>query len=471
MMINAFLILYKGIPYFNYVSVLLSLVFIAFVRLDTYLLIIVFLTPLSIPLRELFGGLDFDMWLPTEPLLVGLVLIYLLKLIKGEKQDSSLLMHPVSLAIFFNLFWIFFTSLSSTMFWVSIKFFLSRIWFVIPFYIVAAQMFKKQENIKKYLWCYILALLIVIAYTLKNHASFGFMNQKAAHSTMNPFYTDHTSYGAILAMMIPVAAGFIFNNSSRLLVRIASAFVLVILGVAIVFSYTRAAWLSLMIAAVFLIVLLFRIRFSILMIIGILGIIFIINKSDEIALKIDENRHRSTSALSQHLQSMSDMTDDASNLERINRWSCALRMFMEKPLLGWGPGTYMFQYAPFQVTREKTLISTNDANRGNAHSEYLGPLAESGFFGLLSFLLIVILTLITGVRVYANATDRNSKIIAVSVFLGLITYYIHGMLNNFLDMDKASAPFWGFTAILVSMDISQRSKKNKESEKSEEFNT
>lgn len=38
-------------------------------------------------------------------------------------------------------------------------------------------------------------------------------------------------------------------------------------------------------------------------------------------------------------------------------------------------------------------------------------------------------------------------------FLGLITYYLHGFLNNFLDMDKASAPFWGFTALLAAISI------------------
>jgi putative inorganic carbon (HCO3(-)) transporter len=26
-------------------------------------------------------------------------------------------------------------------------------------------------------------------------------------------------------------------------------------------------------------------------------------------------------------------------------------------------------------------------------------------------------------------------------------------MNNFLDTDKASVPFWGFTAMLVAMDL------------------
>jgi hypothetical protein len=88
---------------------------------------------------------------------------------------------------------------------------------------------------------------------------------------------------------------------------------------------------------------------------------------------------------------------------------------------------------------------------------------------MLTFLAIVIFTIITGVRVYQKAPDRNSRILAASVFLGLVTYYVHGAMNNFLDSDKASAPFWGFTAILVSMDLfltgNNHTSEEKESEK------
>ena len=49
---------------------------------------------------------------------------------------------------------------------------------------------------------------------------------------------------------------------------------------------------------------------------------------------------------------------------------------------------------------------------------------------------------------------RNTKkILSMVLILSLVTYYTHGFFNNFLDTDKASAPFWGFTAMLVAMDI------------------
>jgi hypothetical protein len=44
----------------------------------------------------------------------------------------------------------------------------------------------------------------------------------------------------------------------------------------------------------------------------------------------------------------------------------------------------------------------------------------------------------------------------MGALLGLITYYIHGTMNNFLDTDKLSVPFWGFTAMIVAIDIHTR---------------
>jgi hypothetical protein len=46
----------------------------------------------------------------------------------------------------------------------------------------------------------------------------------------------------------------------------------------------------------------------------------------------------------------------------------------------------------------------------------------------------------------------------MTCLIGLITYIIHGFLNNFLDTDKITAPFYGMTAILVVLDLYQKGK-------------
>ena len=168
-----------------------------------------------------------------------------------------------------------------------------------------------------------------------------------------------------------------------------------------------------------------------------------------------------TEDFSERLESMSNVSTDASNLERLNRWNSAVELFKERPFFGWGPGTYAFVYAPYQDASDLTIISTNFGDGGNAHSEYLGPLAESGVLGLLTFLGLIITVISVAVNSYARTSSPFVKSMIRVAFLGLITYFLHGFLNNFLDMDKASAPFWGFFALLASISVKSRAVREK----------
>ena len=120
------------------------------------------------------------------------------------------------------------------------------------------------------------------------------------------------------------------------------------------------------------------------------------------------------------------------------------------------PGTYQFEYGRYQRSYEKTRISTDFGTLGNAHSEYLGPLSEAGVFGMLSVLLVIGTTIYAGLRVHFTARRRSIRIFSLAVLVGLFSYYLHGLLNNFLDTDKLSALFWGYTAMLVAMDVYHR---------------
>ena len=121
-----------------------------------------------------------------------------------------------------------------------------------------------------------------------------------------------------------------------------------------------------------------------------------------------------------------------------------------------GDRLVQFEYGRFQRSYEKTRISTDFGTMGTAHSEYLGPLSEAGILGLLSILFVIGSTLVTGIRVYYTSRKRSIKIFSLAVLIGLTSYYFHGLLNNFLDTDKISVLFWGYTAMLVAMDVYHR---------------
>lgn len=418
--------------------------------LEKVMLLITFLTPLAVNLKSS----DFNMGisLPSELMMFGVMLLFLMKLILDGGYDSRIVRHPVSIAIIINLVWIFITCFTSELPLVSVKFMVARLWFVIPFFFLAILLFKDTGYVRKFHWAYMIPLALVIFYTLFNHSTHGF-DKPSSNMVMKPFYNDHTAYGAVIALFLPVITAFFITKINQRPLRIFSLVMLAILVTGIIFSYSRAAWISVAFSLVVFLIILLKIKFRwvALSLIILVGFFYIFRY--QFIEKLEKNKQDSSTDFVEHVQSISNISSDASNLERINRWSSAMRLFEERPIFGWGPGTYQFVYAPFQRSKEKTIISTNYGDMGNAHSEYIGPLSESGILGMLTFIAIVILSVLTGLRVYKRARDREIRILALAAMLGLISYYVHGLMNNFLDTDKASVPFWAFTAMLVAMDI------------------
>lgn len=419
---------------------------------DRLLLFIVFCTPLSINLEQLeMGGIGVA--LPTEPLMVAIMLLFLLKVaLEKNVVDARVLRHPVTAVLAAQLIWAAVCIVPSEMPVVSVKFLLARLWFVITMYFMASRLFERPGNMHRFLWSYVAGLAVVIVYTIINHAQYRFA-QDPAHWVMTPFFKDHTSYGAIIAFFVPLMiAAVAMPGYSRTRKGIAWALLLVLIA-GLVLSYTRAAWVSLVAAlGVFLVL---RLRVPSWVVVGALlvgGGVYLANQ-EQITLALERNRDESSDDLAKHVSSISNISSDASNLERLNRWHSALRMFKERPVFGWGPGTYMFQYAPFQASEDRTIISTNFGSQGNAHSEYLGPLAEQGVPGMLLMLLLIGVTSTTAVRLYRRMPDGVDRRLMVASFVGLVTYYVHGALNNFLDQDKAAVPFWGFTAMIVVLSV------------------
>lgn len=422
----------------------------AFFSLEKLMWFIVFMTPLSLNLEDLaIGGIG--MYIPTEPLMFGIMLLYFFKTLLHSKINKKLIFHPVSLAIFINLIWIFITSVTSEMPIVSFKFLLARLWFVVCFYFIGVQLFKKINNYKTFFWAYIIPLSGIIIYAFLRLASYGFEEQPA-HWVMEPFYKDHTSYGAILALYFPVLFIFI-NKRNPNHVKWFGWLLIGVYIIGLIFSYTRGAWVSLIASLALYLIYIYKIKFTWLLTIGGVGILLLLMSWNTLIIDLSRNNQDSSDNLSEHVESISNISSDASNLERLNRWSSAWRMFKERPVFGWGPGTYVFQYAPFQLPSEKTIISTNAGANGNAHSEYIGPLAESGLLGTLTFMLIVIAVFYRGSNLYHQLPKGELKSVVLYTLLGLLTYVVHGFLNNYLDTDKISVPFWGFIALIVAIDI------------------
>ncbi len=432
----------------------LGVLFLCFYKPEFYALILCFLVPLSVFVEDIGGG--FGVSLPTEPMIWLLFLYYIFYLLMNGKINIQFIKTPLVLAIFLNFGWMFITVIASSMPFVSLKYFLARSWFMVIFFLFLFKIFKNPLFIIRYLTYMIYGSCIVVCYTLVKHYGEDF-SRGWGYMIMKPFFSDHTIYAAYIAFFIPVSIMFVLRgNFFNLSVfhRIVFAFISLILILGIIFSYTRAAWVSLIAAILFYGLIKLKIKFqTILITILVVASGFFIYQ-DKILYNLEANKKGSADDLEAHAQSVSNITTDPSNLERMNRWNCAFSMFKERPIFGFGPGTYTFQYAPFQNSKDLTLISTNSGDLGNTHSEYFNALSEMGIFGLISWLAVFLSSLALGLKiVYQIKRPAWQRSLTTALLLGLITYYVHAFLNNYSDFDKIAAPLWGFMAIMVAISF------------------
>ena len=412
-----------------------------------------FATPLSVHLvDERYSSINLS--LPTEPLIILIFIGVLLKLVASKRIYFENFRVALSILLLVDFGWLVITAINSSMPLISSKYVLMKSWYIVVFYFLLVKYFKSNEVIKKFLWLFIYSVCVLVVYTLWHHGQEGF-GRAAAYTAMRPFLPDHGMYAACISFAIPVLFVFAIYGKKlgyNFFLRMVCWCLFIFLVGAVALSFTRASWVSVAVSLLLYFILLFKVHFKyILLLVSIFFIALFINL-DDIQTNLSRNKKESDDNIENHLQSVGNVTSDPSNLERFNRWSCAIRMFEQKPIMGWGPGTYTFQYGQFQLPHQMTIISTNAGKLGGIHSEYLRPLAESGLIGALLYLLIVLFVSHLGFK-HQQVLCGIPKILSLAAFLGLITYFGHALLNNYSEFDKIAVPLYSFMAIMTAIDL------------------
>lgn len=445
--------------YFSLASIGLLFVYFAVYYSEQSFLALALFTPFSINIEEYTNS--FGLFIPTEPLLFGMLLLIILQEIRKPFIPKHVWRHPIVVAAGVYVIWLFISMIASSNPMASTKFIVAKLWFFIPLLLLGPIVFSKKRNIQNFIWMFVIGMSGVVLFTVFNHALYGF-GEKESHWVMFPFFKDHTIYGAIVALTLFLAVGLYQSKKFPLLTQVSLISIIGILLVGLYYGYSRAAWLTVVGALGIGLVIKLRIKFKYLLGITALAGVMLIFSWDAIQLEMARNKQdHTTEDFGERLQSATNVTTDASNLERINRWSCAIEMFKERPIVGFGPGTYAFEYARFQDPENMTIISTNFGNMGNAHSEFLGPLSETGFPGLITFLILVGFLFYKGIRLYLDWPEQDNEIKQLLFFmiLAISSYFIHGLLNNYLDTDKACVPIWGIAAIFIALERKLKTQK------------
>ncbi|GAB1421559.1 hypothetical protein MASR2M15_17310 [Anaerolineales bacterium] len=247
-------------------------------------------------------------------------------------------------------------------------------------------------------------------------------------------------FGGFMGMLIPLALmlslGYLWRfysqwkqqnrwRKSTLIWALYYLFSTIILTLGIITSWSRGAWLAIIIALfASLFTFIPRLKNAILISgIGLflLGILWF---SGLIPASIV---NRFSSATQEYFVLYDVRGEDISTenyavIERLAHWQAALNMSNENPLLGIGFGNYANAYPNYRLINWKEPL-------GHAHNYYLNILAETGIIGALSYgvLWVSILAITWLTRSHPDLLIRA----AISGLMGTWVYLsVHSLLDN-----------------------------------------
>ncbi|MCP4204948.1 MAG: O-antigen ligase family protein [bacterium] len=118
---------------------------------------------------------------------------------------------------------------------------------------------------------------------------------------------------------------------------------------------------------------------------------------------------------------------------RLPLWSAALEMVEQRPLLGWGVGSY----APAFDNLHPPGSPGARRNRGSAHSLYLGVAAESGLLGLGGLALLALSAALCLAR-----PGPGSRGFAVALAASLVGVTVYGLVQHLFYLQNIAYLLW-----------------------------
>lgn len=391
-------------------------------------------------------GLD----LPDEPLLIILSVAVFASGLFNPSAFQFIFRSTIFRWIIAIVIWMCISLCYAPNQWLALKFILAKFWFILPLVVLTALIHQRSSNFKKTALYLCVPLILIVVQTLIRHAFYGF-DFVAIKKTMGPFFRNHVNYSAMLVCLIPIGLlihHFTQDLRKRKIIKVGISIAL--LG--LFFSYSRGAWLALLVGMVGY----YLIKKNILgktILIGIvtiaISLIVLINNNwfMQFAPEHDETIfHENFSA---HLNATIGLKD-ISNAERFHRWIAGIRMVAEKPWTGFGANSFYNNYQPYTAAAFKTWVS-NNPEHSTVHNYYLLLALEQGVPALILFAGFFIYLLLQTQQLYHQFQQNYFRQIALALGVLLIMIASLNFTSDLMETDKIGGLFWLATGMLISL--------------------
>jgi O-antigen ligase len=413
-----------------------------------YLLIALLPISFEYQLTE-FLGLD----VPDELLMMFLSFIFfILLIVKKINIPKVFLNNTISGVIFLALYWSVVSAFFSSQPILSFKYVLAKLWFLVPFVILPWLLLKNTKLVITTAVCLIVPMTLIVIIALVKHAKLGFLFDNI-NEAVQPFFRNHVNYGAMLVcLIVPVWA--IYKHCSHIQTKRVLLGILFIYSLALFFSYSRGAWLALVVGIVAMWLIKMRAlayAFILSLVVVVVSLLWLTKENRYL------NYHHNYKKTIYHADFKDHMSatfagTDMSNAERFNRWVAGIRMSKNNTLTGFGPNTFYHNYKPYIVSYFKTWVSDNK-EKSTVHNYFLLLLVEQGWPGLLLFISLLFFAFKKVEQLHKKISNAIDKTIVMCLGIMLSMIVTLNMLSDLIETDKIGSIFYLCLGLLIWMEI------------------
>ena len=151
---------------------------------------------------------------------------------------------------------------------------------------------------------------------------------------------------------------------------------------------------------------------------------------------------QSEALLGGQVPTVSELISQATWEARVTYWRGALGMIKERPLLGVGLGSFGSAYPRFKVLGGYTSQE--------AHNDPLQALAETGLIGFIALMAFWLLVLRLGFRSCSSESSISVKWVRLGLLFGIISFFLHSLVDFDFEIPGIALTVCAFCGLLVA---------------------
>jgi len=258
-------------------------------------------------------------------------------------------------------------------------------------------------------------------------------------------YVNHNHYAGLMEMLVPIPLIVALTRLAPAKVRAVAAATAAVMVGTIFLSGSRGGMMAIVAELVILAALLVKQKRGLRTAIGI-GVFLAIVVGLLVWIGGAELSQRIATAGPGHSELSSDIRS------YINR--DGFRMFLKRPVLGWGLGTFPIVYPQFRTFYTNFFVN-------EAHNDYLQLLVEMGVLGFATMLWFVVTLYLKAFKKIKNWPGEMSGAVTLACVLGLSGILIHSAVDFNLQIPANAALFYVLCTIAAAEPFAKPARKRR----------